>query len=104
MAESEPKDKIMGAALITPLETEITSECITLFARVEATDPITAAIAIEDYTKELGADETRVYSEREALSHHGLRKGRAFFSSSRWNASWEPTGPTPPWRGKPENN
>lgn len=84
--------------MIIPIETCATSEGTLLAAHVVGTSHEAIEQASADFAEHIGGI---VLDDQDSR----VRDGKAtFFSSSHWNARWQPTGPTPPWAQKPENN
>lgn len=101
MAEGEPTNKT-GEAVFTHLGADRDETGTTVYTRVQATDPQTAREAIDAFHELTGGTEVELIDMRPPASE-GKPRGSTAFSSTAWNATWEPTGPTPPWGKKREN-
>lgn len=73
-----------------------------MFTVEGARDLNTASAVADDYASLIGGRDTRLSSKEELAGVQteigAARTGKAaYFSSSRWRAPWQPTGPRPPW-------
>lgn len=86
-----------GLAVIKPRGVIRSRETTTFVVDAYSTDPDGKRVA-EALRAMTGA-------EVDLIGNEGDKRGRNTFGFGRWDKStWVPTGPTPPWARKPENN
>ena len=98
--EKESGDKKLAAIVIGGINSE-DREGINLSGIVWARDEETAGAAVEllalETINEILFDDIEYIDADRSTTE---KSKQFFFSAENWNAPWQPTGPTPPWRNK----
>ena len=88
MSERDHGDGEIRLAFIVPLVARREQDSVEILAAAGGTDREIVEEAISALEEEIGSPVLRL-----TLDQARMERNRFYFSSSTWNAPWEPTGP-----------